>query len=328
MIVHRVITRRTALAMLPAAMASYTTPLRAQAPLRRVGVLGTGDASYLNNFRAGLGRLGWVEGRNVEIVHRITEGNLAGIDAAAAELVAAKVEVIVATATPSIQAAMRATRGIPIVMMSAGDALASGLVQSLARPGGNVTGMTLMLSEIAGKLVELLVEIMPDAAGIGCLAHGADPLHRRYLQGAERAAVRLGRRFHPAIIGAKDELPARFAEMSAAGIRAALIQPILTLTGEDTARIAGLAATHRIATISSLRRFAREGGMLVYAAQFSDPGERGARFVDQILRGANPAELPVEQPTEFALVVNLRAAAAIGLAIPAAVLARADEVIE
>lgn len=328
MIARRRTTRRTALTLMLAATALRVLPLASQERPRRVGVLGTGDMSYMRGLRAGLARLGWVEGRTVEIVHRVTQGDLAAVDAAARELVAARVDVIAATATPSIQAAMRATDTIPIVMMSAGDALASGLVQSLARPGGNVTGLSLMLSETAGKLVELLVEIMPGIAGIGCLAHGADPLHRRYLQSAEHAAVALRRRFHPAIVGDTGELPAKFSEMSAAGVQAVVVQPILTLAADETARIAALAATHRVATISSLRRFAREGGMAAYSAQFADPGGRGAGFVDRILRGANPADLPVEQPTEFTLVLNLKAAASVGLALPTTVLARADEVIE
>jgi len=322
------IARRTALALLSGGLLLASKVAAQSRSPRRRGVLSSSGMRIVDQLREGLRRVGLIEGRDIEIVYRVTEGGLDGIGQLAAELVAQKVDVIVASATPSIQAAMKATRTVPIVMMTAGDALGSGLVQSLARPGGNVTGLSLMLIELAGKLVELLVESAPALDRVACLVHAADPLHRGFMGSAERAAAQLKVGFHPAIVRRDDELPDAFADMAAAGTKAVVVQPIFVLTRENSARIANLAMRHRMAAATGLKRFAAEGGMLAYAAEFPDMGYRAARFVDLILRGANPAELPVERPTEFTLSVNLKTSAAIGLTIAPRIVARADEVIE
>lgn len=309
------------------ALAPRVSLAQGRRALRRVGVLGSGGARAADQIRAGLKRLGWVEGANFEIVARVTDGGLAPLDAMAAELVALPVDAIVANATPAVEAAMRATKAIPIVMMASGDALGSGLVRNLARPEGNVTGLSLMLVELAGKLVELLAELTP-GRGIACLVNPNDPLHAPFLAEAARAARQLSRVFTPVIVRDNDDLDASFAGLAAAGVGGVVVQPIFILSQQDAARVAAAALRHRLATASALRRFAAQGGTVAYAAEFDDLGYRAALYLDRIFAGALPGDLPIERPTIFELALNLKTAGAIGLQVPQHLVARADEVIE
>lgn len=326
MIARRALLRSGCLLGAPWMLAATRT--HAQARPRRIGFLGTGGPMPADDLRRGLASLGWVEGRDFRMEVRVTGGALAPLDSHARELVALGVEVVAASATPAIIAARKATATVPIVMMSAGDAAGLRLVDSIARPGGNITGLSLMIVELAGKMVELLLEAAPAGRHVGCLVHEADPLHRPFMAEAARAAGSLGLRFTPAVVKDKDDIEPAFDAMARAGVTSAVVQPILVLVAQDAGRIAALAHRHRIAAGGVWRRFAADGGLIAYGAEFDDVGARAARFVDLILRGANPAELPVERPTEFTLALNLRTAGAIGLDLPQTLIARADEVIE
>jgi len=227
-----------------------------------------------------------------------------------------------------IEALKAATSTIPIVMAPAGDALGSGLVTTLARPGGNVTGLSLALVEMAGKTMEMLQTVVPQTRRLGCLVHEKDPLHLPFLSEAETAAARLGLPIRPAIIRAAAEVEAAFGAMVSQGVGAVLIQPILVVDPNDRSRLIALALRHRLPTASGLGSFAEAGGLLTYASEFKDTWRRAAVYVDKLLKGARAADLPVERPTTFTLIINLKTARALGLTIQSSVLARADRLIQ
>jgi len=295
----------------------------------RIGVLSFGAPEpFREGFRRALVDLGYVEGRNVVIEHRWADGQTDRLPQLAAALVRANVNVIVASATPSVQAAMEATRHIPIIMAAAGDALRTKLITSLARPGGNVTGLSLALIELAGKTVGLLREALPRAMKFACVVHSEDPLHREFLGEAESSATRLGLDFRPVVLKSVRELDAAFGSIARARMGGVVVQPIFAVDPEVRSTLVRLTLNHRLPAVSGLRRFAEAGGLLAYASEFSDLPKRAAIYVDKILKGATPANLPVEQPTKFELVFNLKTAKALGLTIPPSLLARADQVIE
>jgi putative ABC transport system substrate-binding protein len=243
-------------------------------------------------------------------------------------LVALEVEVLIGNSTPVIEALKTATSTIPIVMAPAGDALASGLVTNLARPGGNVTGLSLALVEMAGKTMELLHTVVPQARRLACLVHEKDPLHVPFLAEAEKAAGRLGLPIRPAIIRAAAEVQAAFGAMAAESVDAVLIQPIFVVHPNDRARLIALALRHRLPTASGLASFAEAGGLVTYASEFKDTWRQAALYIDRLLKGARAGDLPVERPTTFNLVINLKTARALGLTIPSSVQARADRLIQ
>jgi putative ABC transport system substrate-binding protein len=297
--------------------------------IARIGVLSFGAPEpFREGFRRALVDLGYVEGRNVVIEHRWADGQTDRLPVLAAALVRANMNLVVASATPSVQAAMEATRHIPIVMAPAGDALRTGLVTNLARPGGNVTGLSLALIELAGKTVELLHEALPRATRFACVVHSDDPLHREFLGEAESAARRLGLQFRPVILGSIGELETALGSIARDRIGGVVVQPIFTVDPEVRSTLVRLTLKHRLPAVSGLRRFAEAGGLVAYASEFSDLPKRAAIYVDKILKGAAPGDLPVEQPTHFQLVFNLKTARTLGLTIPRPLLLRADHVIE
>ena len=273
-------------------------------------------------FRAGMRDLGWTEGGNVVIEVRYGNGDLALMSANAAAFVAEKVDVIVAFAFPV--PARQATATIPIVMAT-DDPVGQGLVASLARPGGNLTGISNMFKEVAGKQLEILKEIVPRAGKIGVLAH------RDYVQQAtkvwEPAAASLGVSLLPVGVDTVEDLPHRFDDMTAAGADGYLV---FAEPRTDAMRdaIAALALRHRLPGVAPMRRHADAGVLLSYGPSLSAIHRRQAYFVDRILKGAKPADLPIERSTKFELVVNLKTAKALGLTIPQSILIRADDVIE
>jgi putative ABC transport system substrate-binding protein len=273
-------------------------------------------------FRAGMREFGWTEGGNVVIEVRYANGDLTLMSANAAAFVAEKVDVIVAFAYA--EPARRATATIPIVM-DADDPVGRGFVASLARPGGNVTGITNKLREVPGKQLEMLKEIAPQVGKVGVL------LHRDYVQQVvkdlEPAAASIGIALLPVGVDSIEDLPRRFDEMTAAGADGYLV---IAEPRTDTMRdaIAALALRHRLPGVGQIRRHADAGVLLSYGASLSAIHRRQAYFVDRILKGAKPTDLPVEQPTELELVVNLKTAKALGLTIPQSILIRADEVVE
>jgi putative ABC transport system substrate-binding protein len=320
-------------AFLASALAGLAAPpsLEAQQPdkVARIGVLSFGAPEpFREGFRRALAELGYVEGRNVVIEHRWAGGQPDRLPMLAAALLRANVNVIVAAATPSVQAAMEATARIPIVMAPAGDALRTGLVTNLARPEGNVTGLSLALIELAGKTVEILREALPRTARVACVVHQQDPLHRRFLEEAESAARRLGLEFRAAVLKGSGELDAALGSMARDQVGGVVVQPIFSVDPEVRSALVRLTLKHRLPAVSGLRRFAEAGGLIAYASEFGDLPRRAAIYVDKILKGATPGSLPVEQPRHFQLILNLKTAKALGLAIPRAMLLRADHVIE
>jgi putative ABC transport system substrate-binding protein len=306
-------------------------PLAARAQqsgkMPRVGVLVSLSAPhpFTEAFRSGMRDLGYSEGGNVAIEWRYADAQFSRAVELAAELVRLQVNVIAAYHTPAVKAAMNATKAIPIVMSPAGAPLEMGLVNSLARPGGNVTGLSNMEAELGGKRLDLLREAIPGLARSAVLAAKTDPFTSPFVQDLQTSAARVGLQLHPVMVNGPSEFEDAFAAMGAAGDQAVIIQPNFL---PQTAAIVALAAKHRLAILSSYRDTTRAGGLISYSADHAAHFKRAATFVDKILKGARPAELPVEQPTKFELVINLKTAKALGLEVPPTLLARADEVIE
>ena len=278
-------------------------------------------------FLQGLRELGYVEGQNLVMVRRDAEGQLDRLPALAAELVRLPVDVIVTTGgVPATRAAMQATTTIPIVMAEAGDPVGTGLVASLARPGGNVTGLSLISPDLVGKRLELLKEVAPRVARVAVLylsavcGHGHGPA-----RGAGRGAS-VGPDVLPMEVRTPDEFDDQFATMLRLGADA-LLTPGDPFTSAHHRRILTFAATHRLPTVCGALHFAEAGCLIAYSASHAALYRRAASYVDKILKGAKPADLPVEQPIKFELVINLKTAQALGLTIPPTLLFQADEVI-
>lgn len=310
---------------------------RAQAPpgkMVRIGYLSMGSATGtytapVEAFRQGLSELGWVEGRNIVIEYRYAEGRLERLPGLAQELVRLGVEVIAASPTPSVMAARDATRTIPIVGMGLTEPVALGIVADLARPGGNITGVTYSVdAEIFGKQLELLKEMVPKAQRVAALANpagsAAHPLTLAKVEAAARSLA-LQLRVHEA--RGPGEFDAAFAAIAKDRPDALLVfgDSMFFLHRE---RLAGLALENRLPSMSTQSQWVEAGGLIAYGPRLPDLWRRAASYVDKILRGAKPAQLPIEQPTSFDLVVNRKTAKAIGLDLPRSVLLRADRVIE
>jgi putative tryptophan/tyrosine transport system substrate-binding protein len=288
------------------------------------GKLGGGQGFTRSSWRDEMRALGYVEGRNLVIEERYAEGSPARALEVARELVALSVDVIVTQATPTAHAAKSATTSIPIVI-SAADPVATGLVDSLARPGGNITGISLNLLEPAGKRLELLREAIPGLDRLGYLASTRDPAAPFFVQQIERAGRSLGVAVHPVFVAGPEQFEAAFAAMRSSGARAVLVQPLFTI---DRAAILALAERERLPVASDFRLFAESGALLSYGLDGVEHNKRLAAIIDRVLKGARPADLPIEEPTKYELVVNQKAARSLGIALPASVLLRADEVID
>jgi putative ABC transport system substrate-binding protein len=220
-------------------------------------------------------------------------------------------------------AAQRATRQIPIVMADAGDPVGTGLITSLPRPGGNITGMAGVTAELAGKSVELIRDMIPSSRQVAALCNGPDPFSKPFLEQIHLGGRTAGIAIKPIVLGGNHELDAAFFAMSSEHVDAVIVQPSL-----PTRRAAELALKHHLPAVSVPRWFAEEGGLMSYSPRYVDLYRQAASYVDKILKGASPADLPVEQPTKFELLINLKTARALGLTVPPMLLARADEVIE
>jgi putative ABC transport system substrate-binding protein len=298
----------------------------ARAAVPTVGVLVVGKpdpAAIVDSLRAELRKLGYVEGRNIHLEVRSAAGHLDRLPALAAELVRDKVEVIGAWMTPTVLAAKDATKAIPIVMIGAGDPVGMGIVASIARPGGNITGMAAQTPELAAKQVELLKDALPGLRRIAALCNAADPFSKPFLAQIEAAGKSHGVEIVPVEVGAGSSLDAAFPTIVAAKVGAAIVQPSLPL-----AHIAQLALRYRIPAASPNLSFAADGGLMGYANAPGEATRLAASFIDRILKGARPADLPVEHPMRLRLVVNLKTAKTLGLILPPDFVLRADEVIE
>jgi ABC-type uncharacterized transport system substrate-binding protein len=287
----------------------------------------TSDALLFEAFRQGLRDHGWVDGQSIAINVRAAEGKYERLPDLAAELVRLKVEVIFASSTPAAVAAQRATSSIPIVIGRVADPVRSGLVASLARPGGNITGWTHQGLELRVKYLDLLKEAVPAATRIGVLWNPANPIHGPSLKTIEAAAQALAVELHPVGVRKPEEIEGAFSTLARRRVQALTVfQDGMFLARGP--QIVALAARDRLPTMYATTELVRGGGLIGYRVNLPEMYRRGASFVDRILKGAKPADLPVEQPTRFELVVNLRTAKALGLTIPPAVLARADELIQ
>ena len=319
--------RREFITLLAGATATWPLTARAQqTKVPKVGVLVAGKPDpgpFWKLFREGLRDLGYIEGQTILFEFRSAEGNAGLLPELAADLVRLKVDIIVTWQTPTTRAAKEATHDIPIVMADSGDPVGTGLVASLARPGGNVTGIAGVTAELAGKSVELIRAMMPSARRVAVLANSTDPFRKPFLEQIQFAARTLGVDIQPLMIGGGEELEAAFPRMSKERMDAVIVQPSL-----PTRRAAELALKHRLAAVSVPRWFAEEGGLMSYSPRYADLYRQAATYVDKILRGARPADLPIEQPTKFELVINLKTAKALGLTIPSSLRMRADRVIE
>jgi putative ABC transport system substrate-binding protein len=274
-------------------------------------------------FRQALREAGYIEGQNIRLELRSGEGKNNLLPERAAELVRLKVDIIVTSLTPTAQAAKQATRDIPIIMTPAGDPVATGLVASLANPGGNITGLSAASAEIAGKSVELIREVVPSARRIAVLLNEADPFAKPFLEQTTQGARALGIEADAVMARPDSKLEAAFETMSSRKTDAIMIQGgMLRQDAFD------LAIKHRLPTFSTNRQIATAGGLMTYAASALEVHREAARFVDKILKGRKPADLPVMLPTKFELVINLKTAQALGITISPSLLARADEVIE
>ncbi len=290
----------------------------------RVGVLTGGQREpFWSIFRNTLKDLGYVEGTNIKFEYRSAEFVPSRLDALAAELVALNVDVLVAVQTPAALAAKKATRTIPILLAGVGDAVATGLVASLARPEANLTGVSTATSELAGKSVELLKEILPAARRIAAIANAPDPFHKPLLEQLEKAGSQAGIAIERVMIEREADLEPAFARLGGGAVDAVIVQPSLS-----PALTAALALKHRLPSAAASRRFADSGGLLAYAADIQHLYRDSAVYLDKILKGAKPGDLPVQGPVQIELVVNLKTARALGIAIPQSILIRADEVIE
>jgi ABC-type uncharacterized transport system substrate-binding protein len=310
--------------------AAWPLAARAQQPgkLPTIGFLGgaTWESQWVAPFVQRLHELGWSEGRTVAIEYRWTEGRNERAAEIAAEFVRLKVDVIVTYSTPPILAAKQATSVIPIVFAAAGDPVGAGLVASLARPGGNVTGLSLLATDLAGKRIELLREVVPRLRRLAILGNVSNPLVVLEMGEVQAAALTLGLDVVTSEIRkAEDIVPAFEAFKGRADALFVVLDPLIS---NNRVLIATLALDGRLPTMHGLRELVEAGGLMCYAANFPDLFRRTAGLVDKILRGVKPAEIPVEQPTKFDLVVNLTTAKALGLAIPDSFLVRADKVIE
>ena len=315
-----------------AVLFALVSSAEAQRPVKvpRMGyfTLSAGPSDRDEAFMQGLRELGWMDKQNINIEYRWVAGKTEQLAAVADELVRLKVDVIFATSAPVIQAAKNSTNTIPIVMPAASDPVGSGFIASLARPGGNITGVSAMILELDGKRLELLREIAPRVTRIAFLTYGTDITARRSVKEVADTGRRLGIRIQPLGIRDPKDLEKAFSAMGRERAGAVAIQPLLITSMGQGYRIAEFAARNRLPTISDSKDFLDAGGLASYGSDRLALWRRAAWYVDKILKGANPSELPVEQPMKFEFVINLKTAKEIGLTIPPNMLVRADKVIK
>ncbi len=328
------IDKRLALAVAFAFSVLFTPPAaEAQQRVRlpRIGYLGTSSASLepelVKAFQKGLRDLGYVEGQNIAIEYRWAEGNYHRLPDLVAELVRLKVDLILTAGTPGALAAKRATQTIPIVMASTGDAVGAGLVSSLARPGGNLTGLTAMVPDLEGKRLELLREVFPTLTTVAVLLNTANPYNTIVWEQTQVSARALGVKVQPVDLRGPEEFKDAFAKLVRQRPDGLVMLADRFLLAHRT-QIVDFVAKNRLPAIYPYRDFVVAGGLMSYSPNYEDLFLRSATYVDKILKGAKPSDLPVERPTKFELVINLKTAKALGLTISPSLLRRADQVVE
>ena len=325
--------RRDLIVLLGGAAAAWPLAARAQQPRKvpRIGVLLPGTAASFalrtKAFLDGLRELGYIEGRTITIEWKWGQDKVEGLPELAADLVGRNIDVLVTGGTPAAKALKSATGTIPIVMAIIGDPVAAGLVESLARPGGNATGFSIVAPDLSGKRLELLKEIVPEPSPVAVMLNTKNPQSQFELNEMQTAARAMGLQLHTVPVSPQDTLDEAFAAMNRASVRALIIltDPIFF---SQRRQIVDLAARSRLPAMHFFQEFAEEGGLVSYGPSDTDLYRRSATYVDKILNGARPSELPVEQPTKFDLVINLKTATTLGLEISPMLLARADKVLE
>jgi putative ABC transport system substrate-binding protein len=323
--------RREFIAAVGAAAVAWPDAARAQQPGKfpRIGVLVSASPPhpFTDAFRQGLHTLGYSEGRNIAVEFRYTDGRKDRAEELAAELVHLGVDVIVAHFVQAVLAAMGATQTIPIVMAPHGAPLQGGIIESLSRPGGNVTGLSAMDAEIGGKRLQLLRDLIPNLGRAAVLATTAttNPYGGFFVEDLRLAASSSGLRLEPVLVGGPDEFEGAFAAMARAEAQAVIVQPFFD---PHVKILVELAAKHRLPYMSGGREATSAGALVAVSANFPALYERAAFYVDKIIKGAKPANLPVEQPTKFQVVINMKTAQALGLVVSPSLLAQIDEVLE
>ena len=326
------ISRRRFLVNTGGAWLAYTSASAAQeaGTIPRVGWMwfgrAAGDPGEVTGFRQGLRELGYIEGQNIEVEYRFGEGTGDQLPDFAEELVHRPVDILVVIGTPALRAAQQATTTIPIVS-SSGDPVGAGVVASLARPGGNITGMSMLQVGLSGKWLELLKDTLPTLASVGFLFNPDHEQSARNVEYAEAAAKKLGLAFRRFPARRAEELEGAVASMANEPIEALVVDPVNPAIAYQ-AQIAELALKHRLPSVSEQRAFVEGGELMAYGASIFEVTRRLASYMDQILKGAKPGDMPIEQPTKFELIINMKTAQILGISIPASVLARVDEVIE
>jgi ABC-type uncharacterized transport system substrate-binding protein len=325
--------RREFVMLLGGAAAAWPLAARAQnaGKIPRVGFMGNStaalEANLVEPFRAGLRELGYREGSNIVIEYRWADGRYERFPALVAELLAVPVDVIVTAGTPAALAVKKATSSVPLVMIAVGDPIGTGIVPSLARPGGNITGLSSIAPDLEGKRLELLREVLPKLSHVGLLLNPLNPFHEASMRQAFTAAQALGIELQSLEVRRSGDLEGAFAAILRRKPGALLILADRVFL-HNRKRMMDFATEQRLPSVNAYRELVEAGGLMSYGPSYEDMHRRAADYVDKILKGAKPGDLPVEQPTKFTLIVNLKAAHAIGVDVPPLLLARADEVIE
>ena len=324
--------RRIILWLLATVLLTTAPPTEAQQPKKvpRIGWLGgrspSGPAGAGESFRHALGALGYIEGKTVTIEYRYAEDKLDQLPALADELVRLKVDLLIAPTTVEVRAAMNATKAIPIVFYNVPDPVGSGLVESLARPGGNVTGFSTISALLSGKRLELLKETIPKLTRVGVLWDPQNPASSAQWKDSQQPGRELGLQLHSMEVSSADKYESAF-KVAVKARSGALLVTQSTLGAANSPRIANLAAKNRLPAIYTRGDYVKSGALMSYGPDDIESHQRAAVMVDKILKGAKPADIPVEQPTKFEFIINLKTAKQIGLTIPPNVLVRADKVI-
>jgi len=322
--------RREFIAALSAA-ATWSLAAPAQEKIPRVGFMGNStaalEANLVGAFREGLRELGYEEGRNIVIEYRWADGQYERFPALVAELIAAKVDVIVTAGTPAALAVKKTTTTVPLVMVAVGDPVGTGLVPSLARPDGNLTGLSSVAPDLEGKRLELLREIVPSVSHIAVFFNSLNPFHVASMRQAQAAGKILGIKVQQHDIRKSEDLDRAFAALRKERPDALLILADRVFL-HNRQRMMDFTEEQRLPNVNAYKELVEAGGLMSYGPSYEDMHKRAAIYVNKILKGTKPGNLPIEQPTKFTLVVNLKAAKALGISMPAAVISRADEVIE
>lgn len=312
-----------------AALAANVAVAQAQPALPRVGVLDwePSTSNRMAAFDSALRELGYVDGQNVSLEYHYAEGSVDRADAIATDFARRSVNLIVAFSTPAVVAAKKATVSIPIIITSA-DPIETGLVTSLVRPGGNITGVSNMMPDLEPKRFGLLRELIPGLQRVAFLGSTRDPAAQSFIGVGRKVAASANLQFSATLVSEPDEIEAALVRLVQDKVEAVIVQPILALNTASAARLAQLSAQHKIPVITNFSYFARAGGLMSYGPNPDFSRRAAARFVDKVLKGAKPGDLPIEQPTKFELLVNLETAKALGITVPTSILLLADEVIE